>query len=152
LLAWDPNANNFVFAFAISGDSVYMGGVFTSVSATVRNRAAAVNTSGSLLAWNPSASSTVFALAISGDNVYMGGVFTSASTIAQERIAAINTLGATLAVTYGAKAIAQTSTVYSLVNTPETILVHSPVPYRTYGIFISIKKSDNKVINFREQL
>ncbi len=49
-----PNVNNSVNALAISGSTVYLGGHFTTVGGTTRNRAAAVGTDGTLdTNWNP---------------------------------------------------------------------------------------------------
>ena len=68
-----------VFAIAISGSDIYLGGQFTTANngLTPRNYAAAVDTSGTLTAWNPNLSNSVYALAINGSTVYIGGGFSS---------------------------------------------------------------------------
>jgi trimeric autotransporter adhesin len=82
---WDPNANGFVGALAVSGSTVYAGGQFSgasSIGGADRNYIAALDaTSGSATAWNPNANSPVFALAVSGATVYAGGAFSGASSI-----------------------------------------------------------------------
>ena len=79
---WDPNANSSVYALAISGSTVYIGGYFsgaTGINGNIsRNRLAAVDaTTGTATNWDPNAGSTVNALALSGSTVYIGGSFIS---------------------------------------------------------------------------
>ena len=99
---WNPNQgnNNFygigtVYGLAVSGDTVYLGGTFTQIRTTPRNRLAAVSrTTGSVLAWDPNIegpvyqtgelkNTGVYALALSGNRVYAGGNF---ATIGGETI------------------------------------------------------------------
>ena len=72
-----------VYALAVSGSTVYVGGSFTQVSGTTRNRAAAVDaTTGTVMAWNPNVGgSQVSALAVSESTVYLGGNFSGATAI-----------------------------------------------------------------------
>jgi hypothetical protein len=84
--AWNPNVNNWVFALAVSGSTVYLGGDFFGSSAVngsvTRNFAAAVDAStGTATAWDPNASSGVRTLAVSGSTVYLGGLFNGANAI-----------------------------------------------------------------------
>jgi hypothetical protein len=79
LAAWDPNANEIVFALAVSGSTIYVGGAFTTIGgSTTRNCLAAIGTDGTLTAWDPNANTIVAALAVSdgGSPVYAGGSFT----------------------------------------------------------------------------
>jgi hypothetical protein len=91
---WNPNADATVKALAASGSTVYAGGAFASIGATVRNRLAALNASNVPTSWNPNATAgAVNALAVSGEIVYAGGTFTVIGTNSQtrNRLAAINT-------------------------------------------------------------
>ena len=74
---WNPDPNNEVLALAVSGATVYVGGVFTSVNGQARNDAAALDSTGSVTGWNPSPNNQVEALAVAGSTVYLGGGFTS---------------------------------------------------------------------------
>ncbi|MCX7000715.1 MAG: delta-60 repeat domain-containing protein [Candidatus Sumerlaeota bacterium] len=59
-LTWNPNANNWVEALAVSGSTVYAGGEFTSISGQTRNEIAALNTgTGAATDWDPNASGTI---------------------------------------------------------------------------------------------
>ena len=102
---WNPNANGTVNVLAISGNTVYIGGVFNGPSSingnTLRNRLAAVDaTTGTVTTWNPNASGIVNALAISGSTVYIGGAFNGAtainSNITRNYLAAVDTTNGTV--------------------------------------------------------
>jgi hypothetical protein len=94
LQSWDPNANNWVLALAVSGTTVYAGGYFTTIGGQTRNRLAAIGTDGSLQAWNPNlaagATPFVSALAVDGSTVYVGGYFTSVGSTTRNYLAAIS--------------------------------------------------------------
>jgi hypothetical protein len=75
---WDPNANNTVYAMALSGSILYVGGSFSSVGGITRYSLAAIGTDGTLGAWNPGASGgSVRALAVDTGIVFIGGDFTT---------------------------------------------------------------------------
>ena len=98
---WNPNLNNVVGAFAVSGSTVYLGGVFhgtNSVNAnTLRNFAAAVDsTSGTVKPWDANPDNTVFSLAVAGSTVYVGGAFTHINgSLMRNRLAAVDATTAT---------------------------------------------------------
>lgn len=75
---WTPSVTGGQGALAIAkyGDTILIGGSFTAVNGTARNRIAAIKTDGTLLSWNPSANSTVFDIKISGDTAYVTGQLT----------------------------------------------------------------------------
>jgi len=87
---FNPNVVGQVETLALSGSTLYLGGLFTTVNgSTTRNFAAAVNAStGTATEWNPDPNSTVFALAVSGSTVYIGGEFTKVNGSTARRFAA----------------------------------------------------------------
>jgi hypothetical protein len=85
--------NGRVNAVAYLGGTIYLGGSFTSVDGSARNRLAACDAAtGNLLSWNPSANGVVRALKVSpaGTRVYVGGDFTAVGGAARARVAALN--------------------------------------------------------------
>ncbi|MGL4744656.1 MAG: fibronectin type III domain-containing protein [Dermatophilaceae bacterium] len=83
---WDPETGAFVdwpvqvagavFAAAVDGDTVYLGGDFAAVNGSARRNLAAVSLrSGALLAWAPRAYGAVETIAVRASSVYVGGAF-----------------------------------------------------------------------------
>jgi len=100
---WDDRfaprgVNGNVYAFAVSGDDVYIGGAFTTVGNIVANGIARWNTTtqtwsalgDGLTFGKPYSYGAVYAIAISGDDVYVGGYFTQAGNVAANYIAKWN--------------------------------------------------------------
>ena len=95
--AWNPNAGGGssdgspVLALAVSGSTVYAGGLFTSIGGQTRDDLAALSAgSGLATTWNPAADGTVDALAVSGSIVYAGGTFSTVGGQARTGIAALS--------------------------------------------------------------
>jgi hypothetical protein len=85
--------NGRVNAVAYLGGTVYLGGSFTQVNSTTRNRLAACDAAtGNLLSWNPNANGVIRALKVSpaGTRVYVGGDFSTVGGAARARVAALN--------------------------------------------------------------
>jgi trimeric autotransporter adhesin len=87
------------------GDTVYVGGRFTSVrpagsttSVTRQHLAAFDRTTGALLPWNPGTDKEVLVLAASldGATVYVGGAFSRVGTTARLRLAAVDAVSGTV--------------------------------------------------------
>jgi len=107
--AYDPNANDIVYAVGIQSDGkAIIGGTFTTVSGSTRNRIARINTNGTLdTTYNPNASdvnSRIQAIAIQSDGkAIMCGYLVTVSGSARNHIARINTDGS-LDLTYNPNA------------------------------------------------
>jgi len=86
-----------VWALAVVGNEVVVGGTFTSAGGVSANYVARFNTltnTWSTLGTGSSngVSSTVYALAVVGNEVYVGGTFTSAGGVSANYVARFNTL------------------------------------------------------------
>jgi hypothetical protein len=98
---WDPNVDGSVFAIAVSGSTVYLGGPLRKVGGQVRIGAAAVDaTTGAVKAWNPNvkpstatalrSAATVWTIAVSGSTVYLGGDFNGIGGATRYNLAAVD--------------------------------------------------------------
>ena len=93
LKPFNPDASdNIVYALALSGSNLYIGGSFTTVSGSTRNNLCVVDKdSGALGPFNPNVSpSVVRTLLLSGSNLYLGGNFTTVSGTTRNRIAVVD--------------------------------------------------------------
>jgi uncharacterized delta-60 repeat protein len=91
-----PNPNAEVFALAAQADGkILLGGNFTSLGATARNRLARVNADGSLdSAFNPAPNATVISLRVQPDGkILVGGSFTAIGGSNRARLARLNADG-----------------------------------------------------------
>ena len=74
--SWDPEPNAWVATLSLTGNTLYAGGVFSSVGGQARGMAAAFDvTTGALTPWNPNADGEVTAIQQVGSVVYLGGLF-----------------------------------------------------------------------------
>jgi len=74
----NASAGGDIYALAVSGSTLYVGGHFNTIGGQPRNNVAALDaTSGDATTWNPDAGSDIEALAVSGSTVYVGGYFGS---------------------------------------------------------------------------
>ncbi len=94
--AWDPAPDAPVYALALAGTTLYVGGAFGRIDARFRYRLAAVTADPAMPAvttasvWNPRAGGTVRALALAGTTLYAGGDFGSVGGERRSRIAALS--------------------------------------------------------------
>jgi hypothetical protein len=134
-----------VFSIAVSGTTVYVGGVFGSASNSsandsIRNCIAAFDaTTGNVTAWNPIAKIVggsgeyVSSLAISGTTVYAGGFFNSIGGQTRNNIAALD------ATTGNATAWNPNASLNSSVSSPSVaVLAVSGTTIYACGSFTSI--------------
>jgi len=84
-LDWAPEANNKVYALAMSEDEsrVFVGGYYTEIGGEPRERLASLKAAGTgtgegePTAWDPGANNSVEAIAVDGSRVYVGGGFST---------------------------------------------------------------------------
>ena len=98
---WNPNnggsTSSTVYALAVNGTTLYVGGSFSTIGATTRSNLAAITSTGTGTPtdWNPNADDTVLALAMSENEqtVYAGGYFDMVGNVTHNRLASIATAG-----------------------------------------------------------
>lgn len=77
-LSWNPNLTGSVDAFAVSGNTIYIGGWLTPSTGTPSyDGMYAVDTDGTVSSWRPNSNGKIYAIAISNNTIYVGGWFTS---------------------------------------------------------------------------
>jgi hypothetical protein len=100
--AWNPSPDKAVYALALSGNTLYVGGEFFVIAGNVRGGVAALDaTSGVVRPWHPPANTlpgvrAVHAIAVSGNTIYLGGTFTTIHGLTRNRIAAVDATTAAL--------------------------------------------------------
>lgn len=87
----EPNGPVFCSAPDGSG-GWYIGGDFTQVGDSLRNRLVHIDASGNVSAWNPSANKIVYALKVVGSFVYAGGDFTLVGNLSKKRLVQIDAI------------------------------------------------------------
>lgn len=90
-----PGFDDQVRAIAYRGDTIYLGGEFTTATSggkrVSRGYVAAVNAAtGALTRWAPAVNGPVTALAVRGDAIYLGGSFTTVGGAAHRHLAKVD--------------------------------------------------------------
>jgi beta-propeller uncharacterized protein DUF5122 len=78
-LNWNPRTNDYIFALALQGTQVYLGGWYTSIGDWVERRGlAAIDAhTGRVTDWNPNPNDYVKSLLAWGGKIYVGGYFST---------------------------------------------------------------------------
>ncbi len=90
---FNPNVSSVVYSVAVQADGkILLGGGFSSIGGTARNRVARLNSDGSLdSGFNPDADNAVFSVAVQADGkILLGGLFTSVGGTARNLMARLN--------------------------------------------------------------
>ena len=122
LASWNASAGGEVRSLALSpdGTTLYVGGKFTTLDGSSRNRIGALDPgTGALLSFNPGASNDVYAIApdATGSTLYVGGSFTNLAGSTRNRIGAVTSTGS-LVSTFNPSA---SSVVWSLAVSGSTV-------------------------------
>jgi trimeric autotransporter adhesin len=93
---WDPRATLRphavdIEALAVSGETIYVGGWFSTIGGRVRDNVAALDAvTGLATPWDPRAGDMVRSIAVSGEAVYVGGSFSAMGGHTRSGIAALD--------------------------------------------------------------
>ena len=111
--AWNPGADSDVYALALNGSTLYVGGAFATLGGQARGRIGALDAgTGLATSWNPGADDEVLTLALSGSTIYAGGLFTKIGGQTRASIAALDaTTGLATVWNPGTDGIVETITV-----------------------------------------
>ena len=93
--SWNPDASGSldagVYALALSGSTIYAGGLFTAIGGQARSNIAALDAAtGMATSWDPGADAVVRSLVVSGGTIYAGGDFANIGGRARNHIAALD--------------------------------------------------------------
>jgi hypothetical protein len=99
---WNPGMDSpfagtgVIYAIAVDGPTVYVGGEFNGIGGAVRWHIAALSASGvgAATKWNPGASAGVGELLVHGGRIYAGGAFLETGGVEQRYLAAYTPEGA----------------------------------------------------------
>jgi trimeric autotransporter adhesin len=90
------NPNDEVFVSIPDGQGGwYIGGDFTMVGDSVRNRLAQIDSAGEVTAWNPDVNGVVRTMVLSAGHLFFGGNFTKVGGLTRNRLACVSTLDGT---------------------------------------------------------
>ena len=85
------NTGAIVTAMELSGNTLYLGGLFTAIGAESRANIGAIDiTSGAILPFNPDANGQVGSLLLDGTALYMGGSFQTVGGQSRTRLARVD--------------------------------------------------------------
>ncbi|MBZ0270343.1 T9SS type A sorting domain-containing protein [bacterium] len=91
LTGFDPDVTNQIRTVVVKDGTVYVGGAFTALGDSTRNRLAAFDAATSeLLPWQPSTTGTVVDMALGDTTVYVVGAFSSVNNEIHRAIAEID--------------------------------------------------------------
>jgi hypothetical protein len=93
LADWKPIPKGEVYALALSGTKLIVGGIFTQIAGVAATNLAVVDTTtGNLVAgWTaPSLNGAVRAIAVSGSRIFVGGQFTTVGGVARRGLVALS--------------------------------------------------------------
>lgn len=89
--AWNPQPNAPVETLCLSGDTLYVGGAFTTCGGASRRHGAAFDArTGQLTQWDPGANASIKTIATDGGVVYVGGQFTALDTLSRAFLGAVD--------------------------------------------------------------
>jgi PKD repeat protein len=116
--SFDPAFNGRIRGVAVTSDTVYVGGSFTSVDGAVaRSRLAALDFSGAVLPWAPSADKAVWSMSAAPalNRIIVGGDFDTVNGVPVHGLMAVDA-GSGQNVSWATRAVTASSVVTDIVN------------------------------------
>jgi len=93
--SWNPGANGRVYSLTRLGNTIYVGGHFTTLGGKPRQNIGAVTTAGAVTSFNPGATDTVYVVRVGpAGTIFAGGTFGTLGGRAHAKIGEVTAAGA----------------------------------------------------------
>jgi trimeric autotransporter adhesin len=95
ILGWNPGANGRAYSLAHIGNTIYVGGSFTTLAGKPRTNIGAVTTAGAATSFNPGANDTVYVVRVAPNgDIFAGGTFGTLAGKSRAKIGVVTRAGA----------------------------------------------------------
>lgn len=150
--ALKANANARVKGALVHNGILYIGGNFTTINGTARNRVAALNLStGALTSWNPNVNGAITSILTNGTDIFIGGAFSTAGGASRTSLASLNmTTGAATSLN-----VAVSGTIYTMALSGDVLYIAGTIGTvggQSRGRIASVNVATNSVTSWNPNI